>query len=544
MKNELSKSLVSLIILVVVGFGASWLMSKTSPTPPPPPPTNSTDGTVADYVIPSNFVPAGPKPSGIVAWNKVPQKIEPFLELADWEGQPRDTSNSFDQYFKVGTFLSGPYKGGDLLFASVSCDGPCPNSIYRFARLGAQLTLLGRYSDTNDSNTITSPFSIDRNFVIPELEYPDTLYTPAGNKILHSPDNFWTRENIWTTNQSDLTFLYNDPVWGAVFTDTEHKPWDNRTSSTPGLNGMYLRALDGTIRIYKPQFIDIPGYYNVTVGGCGTSNYLAIAGSWQIKSDSELTQVGTQSGHPIYQLKDQNNQLLKDMFDNMANVNYTGEPKPAMTYEEFLATKPLLFAREEFGRLVIFTNDKFKPLAECAKPVIYLYPTSTTKVSVQLAPVGGFTYTEPAYNGGWQVTASPDGKLVTSDGKVYPYLFWEGRGGIYQTPDKGFVVKQSEVESFLASSLTKLGLNGSERKDFITYWLPQMQSAPYYFITFMGNSVADELAPLSVTPKPDTIIRILMDFKPLSAPISAQGYELHSIPRMGFTVIEWGGVKH
>ena len=69
-----------------------------------------------------------------------------------------------------------------------------------------------------------------------------------------------------------------------------------------------------------------------------------------------------------------------------------------------------------------------------------------------------------------------------------------------------------------------------------------MQAAPYYFVTFMGNSVMDELAPLNITPKPDTIIRVLMDFTELKAPISVEGYNIRTPVRKGFTVVEWGGV--
>ena len=129
-----------------------------------------------------------------------------------------------------------------------------------------------------------------------------------------------------------------------------------------------------------------------------------------------------------------------------------------------------------------------------------------------------------------------------ADGKSYPYLFWEGRGGLYQTPDKGFVVAQSGVHELLENKLSLAGLNEKERADFESFWEPKMQGAPYYFVTFMGNNVMDEIAPLTVTPKPDTVIRVLMDFKPLEQPISVQGYNIRTPERKGFTVVEWGGV--
>ena len=60
------------------------------------------------------------------------------------------------------------------------------------------------------------------------------------------------------------------------------------------------------------------------------------------------------------------------------------------------------------------------------KPVIYLYPTHTENVSVQVGYKPGFIKTEPSYNEqtGWQVEAQPNGTLTNlTNGKTYPYLF-------------------------------------------------------------------------------------------------------------------------
>jgi len=186
---------------------------------------------------------------------------------------------------------------------------------------------------------------------------------------------------------------------------------------------------------------------------------------------------------------------------------------------------------------------KYQPMAECAKPVIYLYPQRTEAVSVKVEPAGGMLKSDPAYNTGWNVMADPNSNITNlADGKIYPYLFWEGRGGMYQTPSRGFIVDRPNVHQFLIDKLQLLGLNDKESADFMEFWEPKMQGAPYYFVTFMGNQVMDELAHLSVTPKPDTVIRILMDFTPLDHPINVQGFNIRTPERKGFTVVEWGGV--
>jgi len=103
-------------------------------------------------------------------------------------------------------------------------------------------------------------------------------------------------------------------------------------------------------------------------------------------------------------------------------------------------------------------------------------------------------------------------------------------------------VAQKEVHNFLIEKLAKLGLNAKETADFIEFWEPKMQGSPYYLIGFYGNAVMNQLAPFSISPKPEALIRILMDFQPLAKPIKVQGYEIRTPERKGFTVVEWGGV--
>ena len=69
-----------------------------------------------------------------------------------------------------------------------------------------------------------------------------------------------------------------------------------------------------------------------------------------------------------------------------------------------------------------------------------------------------------------------------------------------------------------------------------------MKDSPYYFVTFLGNREMNQIAPLIINPKPDTVIRVLMDFTPLTSPINVKEYEILTQKRNGFTVVEWGGV--
>ena len=177
-----------------------------------------------------------------------------------------------------------------------------------------------------------------------------------------------------------------------------------------------------------------------------------------------------------------------------------------------------------------------------AKPVIYLYPEEETEVSVKLDYGGDLTVTYPAYNGGWTVTAAPDGTLTDTEGKQYNYLFWEGVSDTDYDFSRGFCVKGEDTAAFLEQALAELGLTTREANEFIVYWLPQMQDNPYNLIAFQSE-VYENHAKLTIEPEPDTLIRVFMAWQPLDSYIELPMQELSAPEREGFTVIEWGGSK-
>lgn len=180
---------------------------------------------------------------------------------------------------------------------------------------------------------------------------------------------------------------------------------------------------------------------------------------------------------------------------------------------------------------------------DTGKPVIYLYPERELTATVKLDYAEDFTYTYPAYNGGWRVKAQPDGTLTNlADGSEHYYLFWEGDAQVDWDFSEGFVVKGSEVEAFLRESLATLGLTQREYNDFITYWAPEMSRNEYNLVTF-ATTQYEELAPLTVTPAPDTVLRVHMVYRPCTADTVIAPQTLAPTARKGFTVVEWGGTR-
>lgn len=177
------------------------------------------------------------------------------------------------------------------------------------------------------------------------------------------------------------------------------------------------------------------------------------------------------------------------------------------------------------------------------KPVIYLYPTKEQIVSVKLDYKGKLICTYPEYKDGWRVKAKPDGTLTNiEDSREYSYLFWEGISDVKWDMSRGFVVSGNETEEFLQEKLKYLGLTPREYNEFIVYWLPIMQKNKYNLITFAGAEY-ENIAQLKITPQPDSILRIMMVFKPLNEYTKVEEQELKPFVRKGFAVIEWGGTE-
>ena len=176
------------------------------------------------------------------------------------------------------------------------------------------------------------------------------------------------------------------------------------------------------------------------------------------------------------------------------------------------------------------------------KPVVYLYPAEETEVTVTLDYDGVLTHTYPAYNGGWTVTASPDGTLRDADGREYYCLFWEGESETEYDFSRGFCVAGSDTAAFLEDALAKLGLTDTEAQEFIIYWLPRMEGNAYNLIAFQTDDYTDS-ARLNVTPVPDTVLRVFMAWQPLDKAVDVEPQTLTAPERTGFTVVEWGGCE-
>lgn len=178
------------------------------------------------------------------------------------------------------------------------------------------------------------------------------------------------------------------------------------------------------------------------------------------------------------------------------------------------------------------------------KPVIYLYPPKQEKVHVDIAPQGKLLTTIPAYTkDGWNVTANPNGEII-ENGKRYDYLFYEASipDSLIPREQAGYVISGNNLADFFKTVLPKLGLNTKEQNQFSAYWLQVLPKSAFYRITLVPTDILNSISPLSITPAPETILRVTFNFQPLEKTISIDPPVLPVVKRTGFTVVEWGGL--
>jgi len=271
--------------------------------------------------------------------------------------------------------------------------------------------------------------------------------------------------------------------------------------------------------------------------GCG-GNSAAVTRSETLK-ESDLVQVGkTNTGRAVYELKDTTAALYKKAYDEYAQ-SYGAD---AVSFSDYLKYHGMVIIKDAAGELLVYVRGQYAMVGGCAKPVVYLYPQVPTVISVKVG--ADVTMSDPEYPaGGWQnVLAQSNGQLSYKD-KAYESLFWEGTGyGSYPAITSGTVVKHDDAAATIRRQLFEQGLSAKETNDFMDFWESKIPNKPYVRLTWLNTAQMNTLAPLSVYPKPDTLIRVFLDMDGLGQPIKLPAQKLSSTFRKGFTVVEWGGL--
>ena len=197
-----------------------------------------------------------------------------------------------------------------------------------------------------------------------------------------------------------------------------------------------------------------------------------------------------------------------------------------------------------YGGMILYSNIVIysEPTVQY-KPILYLYPTQTTQLSIKLVNEDKITCSYPKYKESWKIIANQNGTLLDqkTNRELYALYYENNNVKDYKIEKEGFVIKGTESAEFLEEKLAILGLNERESEEFIIYWLPKLEKNKYNYIRFASKEEIEENMPIEFSVEPDTLIRIMMTYKGLNKPIKVEEQELSTPPRNGFVVVEWGG---
>lgn len=259
-------------------------------------------------------------------------------------------------------------------------------------------------------------------------------------------------------------------------------------------------------------------------------------------TENQLKKVGTtKSGETVYGFKDEEANVYKISYDEYKKSRELNDEK-IISKAEFIANSAVMIFKNSLNGYLVYVRNDYAPYYSCGKPVVYLYPTQKTTVSVKVGAT--VEVSEPLYEeNGWQnVVAEPSGRL-TYKGSTYSSLFWEGTGyGAYPTIASGTIVRRADAAATIRIQLAMQGLNENEINDFMAYWEDKIPNKPYVRLTWFSKSQIDSLAPLYVSKKPDTTIRVFLDMGGLDEKILLPPQMFAAPERKGFTVVEWGGL--
>lgn len=178
------------------------------------------------------------------------------------------------------------------------------------------------------------------------------------------------------------------------------------------------------------------------------------------------------------------------------------------------------------------------------KPIMYVYPTKEMDLTIKLKNDKLLTHTYPKYNDSWNIRVDTNGNIYDyKTNRNYYALYWEAIDNSEINMNEGFIVEGKDTVKFLEEKLEYLGLNEREINEFIIYWIDKLENNKYNYIRFRCLEEVNKYMPLEFSENPDTLVRIIMDYKPLDKKVNIKEQKLEKVLRNGFTIVEWGGRK-
>jgi hypothetical protein len=399
--------------------------------------------------------------------------------------------------------------------------------------------------------------SFDSEITIPNLEFPKEI-TVSNQKLKLITSGYLMENGISSIRGSFYGPLKNsnpikiNEVNGKIFykvvvTDNPTYTVNEIRATVKGVYAAGYTLIDDVAGSKDSLQINwtsgdrnVSKYYSAG-GGCGSASGYVVTKNIQ---KADLINVGTsKDGQKIYQIKN-SAPLAIELYekDYQKGADLEDASLKNLSAQQFTDKHGYIIVENGLGEFVVFLRDDMFVRGGCAKPVVYLYPEKTTNVSVKVG--ANVTISDPQYpKNGWKdVTAKPNGDLIYQS-KPYGSLFWEGQGnGVYPEITSGTIVKKEDALRTIEQQLGQQGIRGREVQEFIDFWKPNLPNTPFIRLSWLSTQQLNELAPLTISPRPNTVIRVFLDFEGLQRPITIRQQTFTTPQRKGFTVVEWGGL--
>lgn len=479
--------------------------------------------------------------------------LNPRVKLGDlglFQGNPSGDANFPDAYkgttyYKVATTDDG----GEIILALAKVETlGVVYDFHHFIKKAGKYFWMSEHSDNVGSNdnlyslvssdkdaTIIKSLQLDQSFTQKNIKFTSDFYGSRNYQFVESePQSTKVDETKW----GDLYILKGDDV--------------DKSNGEVKVTQYYILRNDGMKIIYSPSptfklddnTLDVTWsnsagasqkFSQVKTSGCGfgSGSFPMVVKNTSLNNKAEVAMA--KDGTKLYSVP--GTSTLADFVYQVYQMDLAENKESRDTFNQNL---PVIVYKDAYDSWIVFMNDKYQPLAECGKPVIYLYPEKEIEVSVKVG--ANITKSEPEYGKGWKVLAAPSGTLKV-DGKKYDSLFWEGIGfGKYPSITSGKIVESKKAVDQIKSDLTEMGLNAKEIADFLDFWADKMPTTKYTRLTWLLTEEMNTLAPLAVSPKPDSSIRVFLDYEGLNDKVNIASQTLPHYERNGFTLVEWGGI--
>ena len=467
-------------------------------------------------------------------------------------------TNSKNQPYILATLIDSSTNGGNFptdrfLFVKTAANSYTFYQNFYKKQSSGNNSSYSNGEEKNIADTFAANVTINKSDDLTDFTFPQTVTIAGANFNLPAYGNFtgvgnFTDSPVPPANSTKLGSIENINFYRVVQADAN------------GYQIVAILAYIGNYQIqYAPYDTMVSGNSYISFDtwtsggevntsnlmtkeqGCGKASGFLI---YKNPSLSNLTKIGVgPSGQTVYQLIN-GDPLLNFIYANdYSNGQFVQDTTlQGLSLQQFQDKHAVMLVKNSLGDYQIYLRSDMVSPGQCGKPVVYLYPTQTQSVSVKVGAT--ITKSVPSYGSdGWQnVIAQPNGTLSYQN-DVYPNLFWEGTGdGLYPAVNSGTIVKTNDAVTTIKTQLQKQGLNKNEIADFLAYWTPKLPNTPYTRLTWFNTAQLNQLAPLTISPKPTTLIRVFLDFQGLQKPYTLNSQSFTAPARNGFTVVEWGGL--